>query len=169
MHVCKHAKPLQSCPTLCNPMDCTLLGSSLQGIIQARILEWVACPPPGDLPNPGIFPAHGLNPASLMSPALASGFFTTSATWETWMRMGEFNSDDCYNYYCEQETLERNGIALIVNNNNKKIWNAVLQCNLENDRVSSVCFQSKPFNIIVIQVHDPNTDAKEADQINEDL
>ena len=85
------------------------------------------------------------------------------------MRMGEFNSDDCYNYYCEQETLERNGIALIVNNNNKKIWNAVLQCNLENDRVSSVCFQSKPFNIIVIQVHDPNTDAKEADQINEDL
>ena len=63
----------QSCLTLCDPMDCSLPGSSVHGILQARILEWV---PPGDLLNPGT------EPPSLMSPALAGGFFTTSATWE---------------------------------------------------------------------------------------
>ena len=70
------AKSLQSCPTLCNPMDCSLPGSSVHGILQARILQWVACPPPGDLPDPGI------EPVSLPSPALAGGFFTINATWE---------------------------------------------------------------------------------------
>ena len=92
--MCTSMLSLFSLIQLCNPMDCTLKGCSLQGIIQARMLEWVACPPPGDLPDPGIFPAHGLNPVSLMSPALASGFFNTSSTWETWMRMEKFNSDD---------------------------------------------------------------------------
>ena len=57
-------------------MDCSLPGSSVHGILQARILEWVASPPPGDLPDPGI------EPLFLTSPALADGFFTTSATWE---------------------------------------------------------------------------------------
>ena len=57
-------------------MDCSPPGSSVQGILQARILEWVAFPPPGDLPDPGI------EPASLMSPAQAGGFFTTGTTWE---------------------------------------------------------------------------------------
>ena len=57
-------------------MDCSPPGSSVHGILQARILEWVACPPAGDLPNPGI------EPTSLTSPALPGGFFTTSATWE---------------------------------------------------------------------------------------
>ena len=66
----------QSCPALCNPMDCSLPGSSVHGNLQAIILEWVASPPPGDLPNPGI------EPTSLMPPALAGGFFMTSATWE---------------------------------------------------------------------------------------
>ena len=66
----------QSCPALCDPMDCSRPGSSVHGILQARIQEWVACPPPRDLPDPGI------EPASLTSPALAGGFFTTSATWE---------------------------------------------------------------------------------------
>ena len=70
------AKSLQLCPTLCDPMDCSPPGSSVHGILQARVLEWVACPPPGDLPDPGI------EPSSLVSPALAGGFFTTSATWE---------------------------------------------------------------------------------------
>ena len=65
-----HAHLLQSCPTPCNPIDCNLPGSSVYGISQARILEWVAFPPPGDLPNPGI------EPASLAAPALAGGFFT---------------------------------------------------------------------------------------------
>ena len=65
------AKSLQSCLTLCDPMDCRLPGSS----VQARVMEWVAVPSPGDLPDPGI------EPMSLMSPAFASGFFTTSTTW----------------------------------------------------------------------------------------
>ena len=66
----------QSCPTLCNPMDCSPPGFSVHGILQARILEWVTFPPPGDLPDPGI------EPKSLMSPALASRFYITSASWE---------------------------------------------------------------------------------------
>ena len=66
----------QSCPTLCDPMDCSPPGSSLHGILQARILEWVAMRTSRDLPNPGI------EPTSLMSPALTGGFFTTSITWE---------------------------------------------------------------------------------------
>ena len=66
----------QSCQILCYPMDYSLPGSSVHGILQARILEWVACPPPRDLPDPGI------ELASLTSPALAGGPFTASATWE---------------------------------------------------------------------------------------
>ena len=73
---CVPAKSIQSCPTLCDPVDCSLPGSSVHGILQARILEWVASPL-GDLSNPGI------KPASLISPALASWFFTISATWES--------------------------------------------------------------------------------------
>ena len=69
------AKSLQSCP-LCNPMDCSPPGSSVHGILQARVLEWIVMPPPEDLSNPGI------EPTSLMSPTLAGGFFTTSAPWE---------------------------------------------------------------------------------------
>ena len=66
-----------------------------------------------------------------------------------WTRMVEFNPDDHYIYYCGQESLRRNGVAIMVN---KRVWNAVLGCNLKNDRLISVCFQGKPFNIMVIQV-----------------
>ena len=76
IHACMHAKLLQLCPTMCRPMDCSLQGSSVHGILQARILEWVALPSSGDLPDPGI------KPESLMSPTLADRFFTTRATWE---------------------------------------------------------------------------------------
>ena len=69
-----------------------------------------------------------------------------------WTGMGEFNSDDRYIYYCGQESLRRNGVAIIVN---KRVWNAVLGCNLKSDRRISVCFQGKPFNITVIQVYIP--------------
>ena len=69
-----------------------------------------------------------------------------------WTRMGEFKSDDHYIYYCGQESLRRNRISLIVN---KRVQNAVLLCNLKNDRMISVCFQGKPFNITVIQVYAP--------------
>ena len=74
-----------------------------------------------------------------------------------WTRMGEFNSDDYYIYYCGQEFLRRNGVAIIVN---KRVQNAVLGCNLKNDRMISVRFQGKPFNITVIQVYAPTTNAK---------
>ena len=76
-----------------------------------------------------------------------------------WTRMGEFNSDD-HDVYCGgQESLRRNGVALIVN---KRIWNAVLEGNLKNDRMISVHFQGKKFNITVIQIYAPTTNAKEA-------
>ena len=68
-----------------------------------------------------------------------------------WTRMGKFNSDDHYIYYCGQEFLRRN-VAIIVN---KRVRNAVLGCNLKNNRMISVCFQDKPFNITVIQVYAP--------------
>ena len=76
------AKPLQSYLTLCNPMDCNPPASSVHGILQTRILEWVAlpCPPPRGLPNTGI------KPTSLMSPELAGRYFTISTTWEALKR-----------------------------------------------------------------------------------
>ena len=74
--------------------------------------------------------------------------------------MGEFNSDDHYIYYCRQESPRRNGVALIVN---KRVQNAVLGCNLKNDRMISVHFQGKPFNITVILIYAPTTNAKEAE------
>ena len=74
--------------------------------------------------------------------------------------MGKFNSDDYYIYYCGQESLRRNEVALIINNG---VWNAVLGCNLKNDRMISVSFQGKPSNITVIQIYVPTTDAEEAE------
>ena len=74
--------------------------------------------------------------------------------------MGEFNSDDHYIYYCGQESLRRNGVAIMVN---KRVQNAVFGCNLKNDRMISVHFQGKPFNITVIQVCAPTSSAKEAE------
>ena len=77
-------------------------------------------------------------------------------------------SDDHYNYYCGQESLRRNGVAIRVN---KRFQNAVLGCNLKNDRMISICFQGKPFNITVIQVYAPtsNADEAEAERFYEDL
>ncbi|KAB0379934.1 hypothetical protein FD755_007718 [Muntiacus reevesi] len=77
-----------------------------------------------------------------------------------WTGMGEFNSDDHYIYYCGQESLRRNGVAIIVNN---RVQNAVLGCNLKNDRMISVRFQGKPFHITVIQVYAPTSNAEEAE------
>ena len=82
--------------------------------------------------------------------------------------MGEFNSDDHYTYYWRQESLRRNGVATTVN---KRVQNAVLGCNLKNDRMISVRFQGKPFNITVIQVYAMTSNAEEAEveQLYEDL
>ena len=77
-----------------------------------------------------------------------------------WTWMGEFNSDDHYIYYCGQESLRRNGVALIVN---KRVQNAVLGCNLKNERIISVRFQGKSFKIMVIQVYTLTSNAEEAE------
>ena len=74
-----------------------------------------------------------------------------------WTGMGEFNSDDHYVYYCGQESLRRNGVALIVN---KRVRNAVLGCNLKNNRMISVCFQCKSSIITVIQIYAPTSNLK---------
>ena len=76
-----------------------------------------------------------------------------------WTGMGEFNSDDYYIYYCGQKSLRRNGVDIMVN---KRVWNAVLGCNLKNDRMISVHFQCKLFNITVIQVFALTSNAEEA-------
>ena len=83
-----------------------------------------------------------------------------------WTGMGEFNSDDHYIYYCRQESFRRNGVAIMV-----KKRNAVLGCDLKNDRMNSVHFQGKPFNITVIQAYAPTSNAEEAEveQFYEDL
>ena len=75
-----------------------------------------------------------------------------------WTGMGELNSDDHYIYYCWQESLRRNGVAIMVN---KRVQNAELGCNLQNDRMISVRFQGKPFSITVIQVYAPTSNAEE--------
>ena len=82
--------------------------------------------------------------------------------------MGEFNSDDHYIYYCGQESLRRNGVAIIVN---QRVWNAVPGCSLKNDRMIPVYFQGKPFNITVIQVYalTSNTEEAEVERFYEDL
>ena len=82
--------------------------------------------------------------------------------------MDEFNSDDHYIYYCWQESLRRNGVTIMVN---KRVQNAVLGCNLKNDRMISVHLQTKPFNITVIQVYAPtsNTEETEVERFYEDL
>ena len=77
-----------------------------------------------------------------------------------WTGMGEFTSDDHYIYYCGQESLGRNGVDIMVN---KRVQNAVLGCNLKNDRMISVRLQGKPFNITVIQVYAPTSNAEKAE------
>ena len=77
-----------------------------------------------------------------------------------WTKMGELNSDDHYIYYRGQESLRRNGVALIVN---KTVRNAVLGCNLKNNRIFSILFQGKLFNIIIIKVYAPTSNAEEAE------
>ena len=77
-----------------------------------------------------------------------------------WTGMGEFNSDDHDIYYCRQESLRRNGVAIIVS---KRVLNAVLGCNLKSDRMISVHFQGKPFNITVIQIYALTSNAEEAE------
>ena len=77
-----------------------------------------------------------------------------------WTGKGEFNSDDHYIYYCGQESLRKNEVSIIVN---RRVQNAVIGCNLKNDRMISIHFQGKPFNITVIQVYVPTSNAETAE------
>ena len=77
-----------------------------------------------------------------------------------WTGMGEFNSDDHYIHYCKQEYLRRNGVAIMVN---RRVLNGVLGCNVKNDKMISVCLQGKPFNITVIQIYAPTSNAEQAE------
>ena len=89
-HCESESEVAQSCPTLGDPVDCSLPGSSVHGILQARIVEWVAMPSPENLPDPG------MEPTSLISPALAARFFRTRATWKAlnWTRhMSKFTRE----------------------------------------------------------------------------
>ena len=83
-----------------------------------------------------------------------------------WTGMGEFNSDCHFIYYCGQESLRKIRVAIIVS---ERVQNAVLGCNLKNDRMISVCFQGKPFNITIIQVYAPTSNAEEAERFYKDL
>ena len=84
-----------------------------------------------------------------------------------WTGMGELNSNDHYIYSCGQESLRRNGVANIVN---KRVQNAVLGCNLKNNRMIFICFQGKPLNITVIQAYAPTSNAEaQVEQFSEDL
>ena len=83
-----------------------------------------------------------------------------------WTGMGDLNADDHSIYNCGQEALKRNGVAIIVN---KRVRNAVFGCNLKNDRIISVHFEGKPFNIMVIQVYTPTSNAEEVERFYEDL
>ena len=76
-----------------------------------------------------------------------------------WTGMGAFNSNNHYIYHCRQESLRRNGVAIMVN---RRVHNAILGCNLKNDKIISVHFQGKPFNMTVIQVYAPTSNAEEA-------
>ena len=133
----------QSCLPLCDPMDCSPPGSSVHGIFQARILEWVAISYSRGSSQPRYW--------TCISWVFCIGgqFLYNWATWEgtKWTGMGKFNSDDHYIYYWGQESLRKNEAAIIIN---KTIQNAVPGCNLKNDRMISDHFQSKSFNITVI-------------------
>ena len=108
IYVCLHVKLLQSCPTLCNPMNCSPPGSSVHEIFQERIWEWDPWPLPGDLPNPGT------EPMSLTSPALAGGFYIRSTIWEvpiyasnsieTMIIAKEMWVGNCKHLICQSET-----------------------------------------------------------------
>ena len=123
-------------------MDCSLPGSSVHGIFQARVLKWGAI-------------------AEIVKQEMARVNIDILGIQELkWTGMGKFNSNDHYIYYYGQESLRKNGASIIVN---KRVQNAVLGCYLKNDRMISVHFQGKSFDIMVIQVYAPNSNAEEAE------
>ena len=168
MKVKSESEVALSCPTLSDPMDCSL-GSSVHGIFQARVLEWVAIAFSTILHRNWIVRSMNQGKLEVVKQEMARVNIDILEFRELkWTGMGEFNSDDHYIYYCGQESLRRNGVAIMVD---KRVQNAVLGCNLKNDRMISVRFQGKPFNITVIQVYasTSNTEEAEVERFYEDL
>ena len=150
MKVKSESEVTQWCPTLRDPMDCSPPGSSAHGIFQARVLEWGAT---------AFSDVRSMNQGKLgaVQQEMARLNMNILGISELkWTGIGEFNSDDHYIYYCGQKSLSRNRVPIIVN---KRVWNVVLGYNLKNDKMISVRFQGKSFNIIVIQVYAPTTNA----------
>ena len=107
----------------------------------------------------------------MLGPSINANYTCSNRRWQEWTStfriselkrkgMGKFNSDDHYIYYCGQQSLRRNGVSIIVN---KRVWNTVLECNLKNDRMISVRFQSKPLSITIILVYALTNNAEEAE------
>ena len=158
MKVKSEREVAQCCLTLSDPMDCSPPDFSIHGIFQARVLGWGAI-------------VRSMNQGKLEAvkqEMTRVNIDILGISELRWTGMGEINSDDHYIYYCGQESLRTNGVAIIVN---KRVQNAVLGCNLKNDRMISVHFQDKPFNITVIQGYAPTNNAEEAEveQFYEDL
>ena len=152
MQVKSESEVAQSCLTLRDPMDCSLPGSCTHGIFQARVLEWVAIAFSWNVRS------KNQGKLEVVKQEMARVNVDILGIRELkWTGMGEFNSDDHHIYYCRQESLRRNGVAIMVN---KRVRNAVLGCNLKNNRMISVHFQGKPFNITVIQVYAPTSNAE---------
>ena len=172
-------------------MDCSPPGSSIHGIFQARVLEWGAIAffwkneekEPKQKQHPvvdvtgdgskvwyckeqyciGTWNVRSINQGKLevVKQKMARVNINILGISELkWTGMGEINSDGHYIYYCGQELLRKNGVAITVN---QRFQNEVLGCNLKNDRMISVHFQGKPFNIMVIQVYAPTSNAEEAE------
>ena len=141
-------KVAQSCPTLCDPTDYTVPGFLQARILEwkekkkKRILEWVAC----SLLQ-GIFPTQESNPGLPHYRWILYQLSYQGSPELKWMGMSKYNSDDRYIYHCGQESLSRNGVALIVNLKSLKCSTG---CNLKNDKMISVRFQGNPFNITII-------------------
>ena len=154
----QHARPPCPSPTPRIHSDSRRSSQWCHPAISSSVIPFPSCPQ--SLPASESFPMSQLFAGGGQSTGVwASASFLPKKS-QGWSGMGEFNSDDHYIYYCEQKSLRRNGVAIIVN---KRVRNAVLGCNLKNDRMISVRFQGKSFNITVIQAYAPTSNAEEAE------
>ena len=138
--MCVHAKLPQLCPTLCNPMDCSLPGSSVHETLQAKYWSGLPCPPPGNLPDPGI------EPTSLMSPELAGSFFTTSTTWESYSLKSIYQSINlcvCFNLLLFLSRHTNTSILLVL-----FVWRTLIQLLHFHKNSSSSCLCDLPETLI---------------------
>ena len=152
------AKLLQSCLTLCSPMDCSPPGYSVHGILQARSLEWVAMPSSKDLPNPGI------QPVSLISPVLEGRFFTTSTTWKDPFSQHTQIKNVCIPFNCILFTLNRRSWVVCDMPLHRLCWlRGIFACYATGFQLKAHhCFALKPFIASIAQAVLQNLQLDEA-------